>query len=168
MCTHWISTSIYDIKWISSWANVKGNCMIIFKTEKALMSTSWGLWLFHLPFEYKHPAKYLLCNINFKIARHVFILNDLYSGGRNPGKIKNNSTFVAMTSHKHKQKVPQKFYKRKQNSTINLYTSYCTNWSAVVVLLHLTYQVFLCDRFLGIVCCVYFQIQAHELIHLIS
>jgi len=53
------------------------------------------------------------------IAWHVFILNDLYSGGRNPGKIKNKSTFVAMTSHKHKQKVPQKFYKRKQNSNIN-------------------------------------------------
>jgi hypothetical protein len=30
-----------------------------------------------------------------------------------------------MTSHKHKQKVAQKFYKRKQNANINVYTS---NW----------------------------------------
>ena len=41
-------------------------------------------------------------------------------------------------------------------------TSYCPKWSAVIVLWHLTYQAFCVylDRFLGIVCCVYFQIQS--------
>jgi hypothetical protein len=61
------------------------------------------------------------CNSFFVINRHIarqdFILNDLFSGGRNPGKIlkctsQAFSTSVAMTSHK--QKVAQKFYKRKQ------------------------------------------------------
>ena len=39
-------------------------------------------------------------------------------------------------------------------------TSYCTKWSAVIVLLHLTFHVFCVymDQFLGIVCC-FFQIQ---------
>jgi len=60
--------------------------------------------------------------INRHIARQDFILNYLFSGGRNPGKISKCtsqacSTFVAMTSHKHKQKVTQKFYKRKQICT---------------------------------------------------
>jgi len=32
---------------------------------------------------------------------------------------------VAMTSHKHKQKVAQKLYQRKRNVNINLYT---LNW----------------------------------------
>jgi hypothetical protein len=66
--------------------------------------------------------------INRHIARQDFILNDLFSSGRNLGKIlkftsQTFSTSVAMTSHKHKQKVAQKFYKRKQNANINLYTS---------------------------------------------
>ena len=66
--------------------------------------------------------------INRDIARQDFILNDLSSGGRNPRKIleftnQTFSTSVAMTSHKHKQKMAQQFYKRKQNTTINLYTS---------------------------------------------
>ena len=57
--------------------------------------------------------------INRDIARQDFILNDLFSGGRNPGKIlkctsQTFSTSFAMTSHKHKPKVAQKFYKRKQ------------------------------------------------------
>jgi hypothetical protein len=60
--------------------------------------------------------------INCHIAQHDFILNDPFSGGRNPGKILKCTTFlakrflrfVAMTSHKHKQKAAQKFYKRKQ------------------------------------------------------
>jgi hypothetical protein len=65
--------------------------------------------------------------INCHIARQDFILNDLFSGVRNPGKIlkftsQSFSTSVAMTSHKHKQKVAQKFYKCKQNANINLYT----------------------------------------------
>jgi len=65
--------------------------------------------------------------INRHIARQNFILNDPFSGGRNPGKILKftSQTFsmsVAMTSHKHKQKVAYKFYKRKQNANINLYT----------------------------------------------
>ena len=65
--------------------------------------------------------------INRHIARQDFILNDLFCGGRNPGKILifTSQTFsmsVAMTSHKHKQKVAQKFYKRKQNAYINLDT----------------------------------------------
>ena len=64
--------------------------------------------------------------INRHIARHNFILNDAFSGGRNPGKIlkftsQTFSTSVAMTSHK--QKVTHKFCKRKQNANINLYTS---------------------------------------------
>jgi hypothetical protein len=64
--------------------------------------------------------------INSHIARQNFILNDLFSGGRNLGKIlkftsQTFSTSVAMTSHKHKQKVAQKFYKRKQNANINLF-----------------------------------------------
>jgi hypothetical protein len=76
------------------------------------------------------------CNSFFVINRHIerqdFILNDLFSGGRNLGKIlkftsQTFSTSVAMTSHKHKQKVSLKFYKRKQIythriSNINLYT----------------------------------------------
>jgi hypothetical protein len=39
-------------------------------------------------------------------------------------------------------------------------TWYCTKWSAVIVLLHLTFHVFCVymDQFLGIVCC-FFQIQ---------
>ena len=66
--------------------------------------------------------------INRHIAWLDFILNDLFSSGRNPGKIlkftsQTFSTSDAMTSHKHKQKVAQKFYKRKQNANINLYTS---------------------------------------------
>jgi hypothetical protein len=68
--------------------------------------------------------------INRHIARHNFILDDLFSGRRNPVKIlkftytsQTFSTSVAMTSHKHKQKVAHKFYKRKQNANINLYTS---------------------------------------------
>jgi hypothetical protein len=73
-----------------------------------------------------------ICNsffmINRHIPRHTFILNDPFSGGRNPGKIfkftsQTFSTSVAMTSHKHKQKVVHKFHKRKQNANINLYTS---------------------------------------------
>jgi hypothetical protein len=65
--------------------------------------------------------------INRHIARQDFILNDLFSGGQNSGKILKftSQTFytsVAMTSHKHKQKVAQKFYKRKQNAYIILYT----------------------------------------------
>ena len=57
--------------------------------------------------------------INRHIARQDFILNDLFSSGWNPGNIwkftsQTFSTCVAMTSHKHKQKVAQKFYKRKQ------------------------------------------------------
>jgi hypothetical protein len=64
--------------------------------------------------------------INRHIARQDFILNDLFSGGQNPGKILkfSNQTFstsIVMTSHK--QKVAHKFYKRKQNANINLYTS---------------------------------------------
>ena len=63
--------------------------------------------------------------INRHIARQDFILNDLFSSGRNPGKMlkfssQTFSTSVAMTSHK--QKVAHKFYKRKQNANINLYT----------------------------------------------
>jgi hypothetical protein len=63
------------------------------------------------------------CNSFFVINRHIarqdFILNDLFSGGRNPGKIlkctsQTFSTSFAMTSHKHKPKVAQKFYKRRQ------------------------------------------------------
>ena len=66
--------------------------------------------------------------INRHIARQNFILNDLFSGGRNPVKIlkfttQMFSTSVVMTSHKHKQGVAHKFYKRKQNANINLYTS---------------------------------------------
>ena len=75
--------------------------------------------------------------INRHIARQNFILNDLFSGGRNPVKIlkfttQMFSTSVVMTSHKHKQEVAHKFYKRKQNaniicihqiSSINVYTS---------------------------------------------
>jgi hypothetical protein len=54
--------------------------------------------------------------INHHIARLDFILNDLFSGGRNTGKIlkftsHSFSSSVAMTSHK--QKVAPKFYKRK-------------------------------------------------------
>jgi hypothetical protein len=65
--------------------------------------------------------------INRHIARQDFILNDLFNGGGNPGKILKftSQTFsmsVAMTSHKHKQKVAQKFYKHKQNANINVYT----------------------------------------------
>ena len=46
--------------------------------------------------------------INRHIARQNFTLNNLFSGGRNPGKIlkftsQTFSTSVAMTSHKHKQ-----------------------------------------------------------------
>jgi hypothetical protein len=57
--------------------------------------------------------------INRHIARQDFILNDLFSGGRNPGKIlkfanQTFSTSVAMTSHKHKQKMAQKFYKQAE------------------------------------------------------
>jgi hypothetical protein len=63
--------------------------------------------------------------INRHIARQDFILNDLFSSGRNPGKMlkfssQTFSTSVAMTSHN--QKVAHKFYKRKQNANINLYT----------------------------------------------
>ena len=63
--------------------------------------------------------------INRYIARQDFILNDQFSGGRNPIKIlkytsQTFSTFVVMMSHK--QKVAQQFYKRKQNAYINLYT----------------------------------------------
>jgi hypothetical protein len=66
--------------------------------------------------------------INRHIARQNFILNDPFSGGRNPDKIlkftsQTFSTSIAMTSHKHKQKVADKFYKRKQNENINLCTS---------------------------------------------
>ena len=41
-------------------------------------------------------------------------------------------------------------------------TSYCTKWSAVIVLLHLTHTFFFVylDRFVKIVCC-FFQIQKH-------
>ena len=68
------------------------------------------------------------CNSFFVINCHIawqdFILNDLFSGGRNPGKIlkctsQTFSTSVAMTSHKHKQKVAQKFLQTQAN----LYTS---------------------------------------------
>jgi hypothetical protein len=40
-------------------------------------------------------------------------------------------------------------------------TSYCTKWSAVIVLLHLTFHIFCVymDQFLGIVCC-FFQIHS--------
>ena len=60
--------------------------------------------------------------INRHIVRQDFILNDLFSGGRNTGKVlkctsQTFSTFVAMTSHKHKQKVAEKFYKCKQIDT---------------------------------------------------
>ena len=53
--------------------------------------------------------------INRNIARQGFVLNDSCCDGRNPGKIlkftsQTLSTSVAMTSHKHKQKVAQKFY----------------------------------------------------------
>ena len=56
--------------------------------------------------------------INRNIARPNFILNDLFSGGRNPVKkfkftSQTFSTSVAMTSNKHKQKVAQKFYECK-------------------------------------------------------
>jgi hypothetical protein len=56
--------------------------------------------------------------INRHIARQNFILNDPFSDGRNPGKIlkftsQAFSTSVAMTSHKHKQKVAHKFWWRK-------------------------------------------------------
>jgi hypothetical protein len=66
--------------------------------------------------------------INRHIARQNFILNDPFSGGRNPDKIlkftsQTFSTSIAMTSHKHKQKVADKFYKCKQNENINLCTS---------------------------------------------
>ena len=66
--------------------------------------------------------------INRHIARQNFILNDPFSGGRNPGEnlkftSQMFSTSVAMTSHKRKQKVAHKFYKYKQNAKINLYTS---------------------------------------------
>ena len=47
-------------------------------------------------------------------------------------------------------------------------TSYCTKWSAVIVLLHLTYQVFFVylDWFLRIVCCCFFSnSKVPELIH---
>jgi hypothetical protein len=53
-------------------------------------------------------------NSFFVINRHIawqdFILNGLFCGGRNPGKIlkftsQTFSTSVAMTSHKHKQRV---------------------------------------------------------------
>jgi hypothetical protein len=59
--------------------------------------------------------------INCHIARQDFILNDLFSGRRNPGKIlkftsQTFSTSVEMTSQKHKQKVAQKFNKCKQNA----------------------------------------------------
>jgi hypothetical protein len=39
------------------------NCMIIFKIEnKTPISTFWGIqWLSRLPFEYKHPAQFILC-----------------------------------------------------------------------------------------------------------
>ena len=62
--------------------------------------------------------------INRHIAQQEFILNDPFSSGQNPGKIlkftsQTFSTSVAMTSHKHKQKVAQMFYKRKQNANIN-------------------------------------------------
>ena len=61
--------------------------------------------------------------INRHIARRDFILNDLFCGGRNPGKIlKFTRPTIAITSHKHKQKVAQKFLKRKQNAYINVYT----------------------------------------------
>jgi hypothetical protein len=54
--------------------------------------------------------------INCYIALQDFILNDLFSGGRNPSKIlkftsQTFSTSIVMMSHKHKQKVAQKFYK---------------------------------------------------------
>jgi hypothetical protein len=63
-----------------------------------------------------------------------FTLNDPFSCARNPGKILKftSQTFytsVAMTSHKHKQKVAHKFYKRKQNANINLYRSM---WNSVM------------------------------------
>jgi hypothetical protein len=47
-------------------------------------------------------------------------------------------------------------------------TWYCTKWSAVIVLLHLTHQVFFVylDRFLGIVCWFFSNLKAPELIHL--
>ena len=71
--------------------------------------------------------------INRHIARQDFILNDLFSGGQNQCKIlkcisQTFSTSVVMTSHKHKQKVAQKFCKCKQIythqiSNINFYTS---------------------------------------------
>ena len=54
-----------------------------------------------------------------------FHMNDQLSGVRNPGKVL-KYTFqtvfyvVAMTSHR--QQVAQKFYKRKQNAFINVYT----------------------------------------------
>jgi hypothetical protein len=66
------------------------------------------------------------CNSFFVINRHIarqdFILNDLFSGGRNPGKIfkctsQTFSTSVAMMSHKHK--VAQKILQTQTN----LYTS---------------------------------------------
>jgi uncharacterized protein YhhL (DUF1145 family) len=49
-------------------------------------------------------------------------------------------------------------------------TPYCTKWSAVIVLLHLTFPIFFVylDKFLGIVCCFYSNSKTHELIHLIS
>jgi hypothetical protein len=58
--------------------------------------------------------------INRHIARQDFILNDLFSGGRNPGKIlkctsQTFSTSVAMTSHKNKQKVAQKCLQTQAN-----------------------------------------------------
>ena len=71
-------------------------------------------------------------NSFFMIKRHIarqnFIFNDPFSGGQSPGEIliftsQTFSTSVAMTSYKHKQKVAHKFYKCKQNSNINLYTS---------------------------------------------
>ena len=62
--------------------------------------------------------------INRHIAQHDFIMNDPFSGGRNPRKILKCTSQIkrflrsaAMTSHKHKQKAAQKFYKCKQICT---------------------------------------------------
>jgi hypothetical protein len=54
--------------------------------------------------------------INRNIARQGFVLNDSFCDGRNPGKIlkftnQTFSTSVAMTSHKHIQKVAHKLLK---------------------------------------------------------
>ena len=110
-----LTTSLPHISFNLSTNNVKTNVNTCILKIINVSSIQQYLFLLHLWFYNSIIKPYnSFFVINSHIARQDFILNDLFSSGGNPGKILTFtspmfSTSVAMTSHKHKQKVAQKF-----------------------------------------------------------